>query len=63
MFKALGITIGTVAVLLTLARAQDTGPDVAITLSERSVGGVGVSYGLGVLTSEGCDYPFQLSGF
>ncbi|HUI28086.1 MAG TPA: DUF1134 domain-containing protein [Candidatus Kryptonia bacterium] len=45
------------------AKAADKGPDATVKLSGGSVGvGVGFSWGSGVLTYKGKDYPFSVDG-
>lgn len=49
--------------LFGLVFAQEGKPDATLKLSEGQVGlGIGWSWGKGVLTFEGEDYPFKVSG-
>jgi hypothetical protein len=59
-------TVVTLILFLCLsgfAAAQDKEPDAYLELSEGSVAlGIGYSWGKGVLTFEGKEYPFKVSG-
>jgi len=58
-----GMMIGSLFVLVSLVLAQAPIPSGTITLSERSVAlGVGYSWGSGVLTYQGREYPFRVEG-
>ena len=64
-FSAMVVVLGMVAVLTGLALAAEKGksPDATLKLSEGQVAvGVGWSWGKGVLTLKGKDYPFKVSG-
>ena len=59
------LLIGSVALGLSIARAsgQDGPPDATVRLSAGSVAaGIGFSWGGGVLTYQGKEYPFDVSG-
>jgi hypothetical protein len=57
------LLIGSVALWSSRARAQDEVPDGAVRISSGSVAaGVGFTWGGGVLTYQGKDYPFDVSG-
>lgn len=57
------LIIGSVALGLGIARAQEGTPDATVKISSGSVAvGVGFSWGGGVLTYQGKDYPFDVSG-
>ena len=56
------MTVGLLAVTLSLARAADT-PDATISLSADSVAaGIGISWGSGTLTYKGKTYPISVDG-
>src|SRR6266404_1126585 len=61
--KTLGLAIlGMMLLLAQAAHAADT-PDAKVRMSGKSVSaGVGYSWGSGVLTYQGKDYPFSVSG-
>ena len=61
--KTLGLAIlGTMLLLGQVARAAEK-PDARVKLTGKSVAaGVGFSWGSGVLTYQGKDYPFSVSG-
>ena len=61
--KTLGLAIlGTVLLLMQAAHAAET-PDAKVQITGKSVSaGVGFSWGSGVLTYQGKDYPFSVSG-
>jgi len=64
-FSAMVVVLGMVAALAGLALAADTEktPDATLTLSEGQVAvGIGWSWGKGVLTLKGKDYPFKVGG-
>jgi hypothetical protein len=49
--------------LSSLAVAQDKKPDATLTMSEGQVAfGIGFSWGKGVLTFQGKEYPFKVKG-
>ena len=57
------LIVGSVALGLSRARAQEEKPDGTVKISSGSVAaGVGFSWGGGVLTYQGKDYPFDVSG-
>jgi len=57
------IVIGTLLMLSGVAMAQDSKPDATLKLSGGSAGaGVGFSWGSGVLTYQGKNYPFKVEG-
>jgi hypothetical protein len=57
------LLLGSVALGSSQARAQEEVPDGAVRISSGSVAvGVGFSWGSGVLTYQGKDYPFDVSG-
>jgi len=57
------LIIGSVALGARLARAQEETPDATVRISSGSVAvGIGFSWGGGVLTYQGKDYPFDVSG-
>ena len=58
------LVIGSVALgLMSRAQAQEEKPDGTVKISSGSVAaGVGFSWGGGVLTYQGKDYPFDVSG-
>ena len=57
------LIIGSVALGSSLARAQEEKPDGTIRFSAGSVAaGIGFSWGSGVLTYQGKEYPFDVSG-
>lgn len=57
------IVVGTFLMLSGLAMAQDSRPDATLKLSGDSVAaGVGFTWGKGVLTYQGKDYPFKVDG-
>ena len=57
------LVISSVALWSSRARAQDEVPDAVVRISSGSVAaGVGFSWGGGVLTFQGKDYPFDVSG-
>lgn len=58
-----GVMIGSLLVLVSLGLAQEPRPSGTMTLSERSVAlGIGYSWGSGVLTYQGREYPFSVEG-
>jgi hypothetical protein len=64
-FSAMVVVLGMVAALAGLALAADTEktPDATLSLSEGQVAaGIGWSWGKGVLTLKGKDYPFKVGG-
>ncbi len=64
-FSAMVVVLGMVAILAGLALAAETEktPDATLTLSEGQVAvGIGWSWGKGVLTLEGKNYPFKIEG-
>jgi hypothetical protein len=57
------LIIGSVALGSSIARAQEETPDGTVKLSTGSVAaGIGFSWGGGVLTYQGKEYPFSVSG-
>ena len=57
------LIIGSVALWSSTARAQEEVPDATIKISSGSVAaGIGFSWGGGVLTYQGKEYPFDVSG-
>ncbi len=57
------LLVGVVVGLLGLATAGEKQPDATLKLSEGSVGvGIGWTWGKGVLTYKGKDYPFKVEG-
>jgi|SRR5689334_10539943 len=57
------LVISSVVFGSSLARAQEDTPDGTVKISSGSVAaGVGFSWGSGVLTYQGKDYPFDVSG-
>ena len=57
------LVIGSVALGSSIARAQEEAPDGTVKISSGSVAaGVGFTWGGGVLTYQGKDYPFDVSG-
>ena len=57
------VMIGSLLVLASWALAQEKKPSGTLKLSEGSVGvGIGFSWGSGVLTYEGKEYPFSVEG-
>jgi len=57
------LIIGSVALGLSRARAQEETPDGTVKLSTGSVAvGIGFSWGGGVLTYQDKEYPFDVSG-
>src|SRR3954454_5477025 len=57
------LVISSVALGSSIARAQEEAPDGTVRLSSGSVAaGIGFSWGSGVLTYQGKDYPFDVSG-
>jgi hypothetical protein len=64
-FSAMVVVLGMVAALagLALAAEKEKTPDATLKLSEGQVAlGIGWSWGKGVLTLEGKDYPFKVGG-
>jgi len=64
-FSAMVVVLGMVATLagLALAAEKEKTPDATLTLSEGQVAlGIGWSWGKGVLTFEGKNYPFKVGG-
>ena len=64
-FSSLVVVLGMVAALAGLALAAETEktPDSTLTLSEGQVAvGIGWSWGKGVLTLKGKNYPFKVGG-
>jgi hypothetical protein len=64
-FSAMVVVLGMVAILSGLALAAETEkkPDATLRLSQGQVAvGIGWSWGKGVLTLKGKDYPFKVSG-
>jgi hypothetical protein len=64
-FSALVVVLGMVMTLAGVATAADKEktPDATLTLSEGQVAlGIGWSWGKGVLTLKGKDYPFKVGG-
>ena len=64
-FSAMVVVLGMVAALTGLALAADKEkmPDATLTLSEGQVAvGIGWSWGKGVLTLKGKEYPFKVGG-
>ena len=64
-FSAMVVALGMVATLagLALAAEKEKTPDATLKLSEGQVAlGIGWSWGKGVLTLEGKDYPFKVGG-
>ena len=56
------MTVGALALLLTVARAADT-PDATLSLSADSIAaGIGISWGKGTLTYKGKEYPISVYG-
>ncbi len=61
MFAAVTLTL--FLCLSGLAVAQDKMPDATLTMSEGQVAfGIGFSWGKGVLTYQGKEYPFKVDG-
>ena len=63
--SAMVVVLGMVAVLagLALAAEKEKTPDATLKLSEGQVAvGIGWSWGKGVLTLKGIDYPFKVGG-
>jgi hypothetical protein len=57
------VMIGSLLVLASWALAQEKKPSGTLKLSEGSVAvGIGFSWGSGVLTYEGKEYPFSVEG-
>jgi len=57
------LVISSVALGSSIARAQEEAPDGTVKISSGSVAaGIGFSWGGGVLTYQGKDYPFDVSG-
>ena len=57
------LVIGSVVLGSSLARAQEETPDATVRISAGSVAaGIGFTWGGGVLTYQGKDYPFDISG-
>src|SRR5262249_24651669 len=57
------LVISSVALWSSIARAQAETPDGTVKISSGSVAaGIGFSWGGGVLTYQGKDYPFDVSG-
>lgn len=57
------VIIGSLLLLMSLVLAQTPTPSGTLKLSERSVAlGVGYSWGSGVLTYKGKEYPFSVEG-
>ena len=57
------LIVGSVALGLSIARAQEEKPDGTVRLSSGSVAvGIGFSWGSGELTYQGKEYPFDVSG-
>ena len=57
------IAIGSLVVVVGLALAQEKQPDATIQLSTGSVAvGIGITWGNGVLTYQGQEYPFSVDG-
>src|SRR3954454_7978133 len=57
------LLLGSVALWSSQARAQEEVPDGAVRISSGSVAvGVGFTWGSGVLTYQGKDYPFDVGG-
>lgn len=57
------VTLGSLLLLVSLALAQDPKPSGTLTLASKSVAlGIGVSWGGGVLTYQGKEYPFSIEG-
>ncbi len=55
--------MATIVVLVGLATAGEKQPDATLKMSEGSVGvGIGWTWGKGVLTFQGKDYPFKVEG-
>jgi hypothetical protein len=64
-FSAMVVVLGMVAILagLALAAEKEKTPDATLKLSEGQVAaGIGWSWGKGVLTLKGKDYPFKVGG-
>jgi hypothetical protein len=64
-FSAMVVVLGMVAALagLALAAEKEKTPDATLKLSEGQVAvGIGWSWGKGVLTLKGKDYPFKVGG-
>ncbi len=58
-----GLAVATIVVLVGLASAEEEQPEATLTLSEWSVAaGIGWTWGTGVLTYQGKDYPFSVEG-
>ncbi len=58
-----GLAVATIVVLVGLAYAEEKQPDATIKLSQWSVAaGIGWTWGTGVLTYQGKDYPFTADG-
>ena len=57
------LIIGSVTLGSSIARAQEEKPDGTVRISSGSVAvGIGFSWGGGVLTYQGKEYPFDVSG-
>src|SRR4029434_7907864 len=57
------MVIGSLVVVVGLTRAQEKQPDATIRLSTGSVAiGIGFTWGSGVLTYQGKEYPISIDG-
>lgn len=57
------LIVGSVLLVSPITRAAEQEPDGTVRMTGRSVAaGVGFSWGSGVLTYKGKDYPFSISG-
>jgi hypothetical protein len=58
-----GLTVAGVLVLIMTTRAFAVEPDATVRMTGKSIAvGVGFSWGSGVLTYEGKEYPFSITG-
>jgi hypothetical protein len=56
--------IGAMLLIAPVGRAAEEKPDATVKMTGKSLAaGVGYSWGNGVLTYQGKDYPFSISGF
>ena len=63
--KLVGLAIiGAMLLIAPIGRAAEEKPDATVKMTGKSLSaGVGYSWGNGVLTYQGKDYPFSISGF
>ena len=58
-----GLTVASVLVLIMTTRGFAVEPDATVRMTGKSIAaGVGFSWGSGVLTYEGKEYPFSITG-